>query len=147
MVRADLVAEKLQELDHRIARVRASCPATADELRTDENALDLVAFNLMLAVQICTDVASDFIADEGWRTAVTLAAAFERLAEHQVISAGTADALSNAARFRNVVAHGYAGFEVQKAFVAATEGVSDLEGFATEVATWMERRECVMKPQ
>jgi uncharacterized protein YutE (UPF0331/DUF86 family) len=140
LVRADLVTEKLQELEHRVGRVRASCPATADGLRADENALDLVAFNLMLAVQICADIAGHAIADEGWRTAVTLAAAFERLAEHGAISAATARQLGNASHFRNIVAHGYAGLDVDKAFAAATTGVVDLESFGREIAAWLAAR-------
>jgi uncharacterized protein YutE (UPF0331/DUF86 family) len=38
-----------------------------DELASDRDALDLVAFNLMLAVQAACDPASHLIADEGGR--------------------------------------------------------------------------------
>ncbi len=137
MVRADLVAEKLQELEHRIGRVRASCPASVEELRADEDACDLVAFNLMLAVQVCADIASHVISDEGWKTAVTLGASFERLAEHGVIGASLAGKLAAASGFRNVVAHGYAGIDLGKTFAAATQGLGDLELFAKEVAAWV----------
>jgi uncharacterized protein YutE (UPF0331/DUF86 family) len=140
MVVADLVAEKLEELGHRVARVRARCPPAAEGLRTDEDALDLVAFNLMLAVQTCADIAGHLISDEGWRTAVTLAAGFERLAEHGVLTASTAARLANASRFRNVVAHGYAGIDVDKIFGAASDGLADLEAFARQVAAWVAAR-------
>lgn len=58
MVDPDLVASKLSELAGHLARVRARRKATADELGQDRDALDLVAFNLMLAVQTCADIAS-----------------------------------------------------------------------------------------
>jgi len=66
MVDADVIAAKLGELADRVGRVRQHRPADADALAADRDALDLVSFNLMLAVQACTDIASHLIADEGW---------------------------------------------------------------------------------
>lgn len=140
MVDRDLVAAKLAELHDRIARVRAKCPATLDELRADRDALDLVSFNLMLAVQSCADIASHLIADEGWPSATTLASCFMRLQDEGVISAPTALSLGLAAGLRNVVAHGYAGINPAIVHSAATQKVADLEAFAREVAAWVALR-------
>jgi uncharacterized protein YutE (UPF0331/DUF86 family) len=109
MVDRDLVVSKLAELAEHVARVRTRRPATVDDLRRDRDALDLVAFNLMLAVQACADVASHVIADEGWPPATSLGAAFERLRDHGVIRATVCDALVRAVGLRNVIAHGYGG--------------------------------------
>jgi uncharacterized protein YutE (UPF0331/DUF86 family) len=79
MVDRALVASKLGELAQHVARVRTRRTVTADDLRRDRDALDLVAFNLMLAVQARADVARHVIADEGWPPATSLRAAFERL--------------------------------------------------------------------
>lgn len=89
MVDADIVAVKLAEIADRLERVRMRCPADADALATDRDALDLVSFNLILAIQAALDIASHLIADEGWPTAATLAESFVRLHEHRVISAET----------------------------------------------------------
>lgn len=140
MVRRDLVTQKLAELAERVARVRAHCTATADELRTHRDALDLVAFNLMLAVQSCADIASHIITDEGWPAAASLRGAFERLHEHGVLDHPTADALARAVGLRNVVAHGYAGVDVAAVHAAATRGVADLDAFARQVAAWLLRQ-------
>lgn len=140
MVRVELVTAKLSELDARIARVRKHTPATATALRDDQDALDLVSFNLMLCVQSAVDIASHVVADEGWRPALTLAEAFERLAENGVIAKSTADVMGKAAGLRNVVAHGYAAVDVELVFGAASRGVGDLETFAAEVAQWLQRR-------
>ena len=64
MVDRVLLAAKLAELAERTYRARSHCPATVDELRADRDALDLVSFNLMLAVQTCADIASHLIAAE-----------------------------------------------------------------------------------
>jgi len=140
MVDRDLVASKLGELAQHVARVRSRRKATVEELRHDRDAFDLVAFNLMLAVQVCADIASHVIADEGWPPATSLGAAFERLAEHAVVSRAVAEALVRAVGLRNMVAHGYAGVRPEMVHAAATAGLADLEAFATDVATWVTTR-------
>jgi uncharacterized protein YutE (UPF0331/DUF86 family) len=89
VVRLEIVQRKLAELDDRVARVRAHRRASRDELASDRDALDLVAFNLMLAVQAACDLAAHLIADEGWTAPASVAECFHQLAEHQVISAAT----------------------------------------------------------
>jgi uncharacterized protein YutE (UPF0331/DUF86 family) len=134
-----LLAAKLADLADRVARVHARCPATMEALQADRDALDLVSFNLMLAVQTCADIASHVIADEGWAAAATLAAGFQRLAEHGVLQRATAEALARAVGLRNVVAHGYGAIDVALVHAAGTRGVGDLERFAREVAAWAAR--------
>ena len=93
---------------------------SAEALAGDRDALDLVAFNLMLAVQTCLDLASHLIADEGWEAATSLAESFARLHAYGVITSRSTEALGEAAKFRNVVAHGYAIVDPQRVFLAAT---------------------------
>ncbi len=140
VVNRGLVATKLADLSDRISRVRLHCPSDAAELASSRDALDLVSFNLMLAVQSCADIASHLIADEGWPAAQSLADGFQRLAEKGVISTPTASALSRAVGLRNVVAHGYAGVDATLVHAAATQGVTDLDTFAREVARWLATR-------
>ena len=137
MVNRDVVAAKLSDLALRVARARKHQKTTSVELLADPDALDLVAFNLMLAVQICADIASHIIADAGWPGARTLAEAFGRLHERGVLTQPTSAALSRAAGLRNVVAHGYANVDVNLVHAAANEGARDLDAFAREVATWL----------
>jgi uncharacterized protein YutE (UPF0331/DUF86 family) len=124
-----------------MARVEAHRKSTADQLALDTDALELVAFNLLLAVQAATDIAAHLVADEGWQAAETVAELFVRLETHGVISAESSDAMRRATRFRNVVAHGYAGIDVGAAHEASTAGLGDLDRFAREIATWLVSRE------
>lgn len=137
MVNRDVIAAKLSDLAHRVQRAKTHTPATSAELAADLDALDLVAFNLMLAVQICADIASHLIADGGWPNARTLAESFDRLREHGVLTRETAQALGRAAGLRNVVAHGYASVDVSLVHAAASAGLADLDAFAREVAEWL----------
>jgi uncharacterized protein YutE (UPF0331/DUF86 family) len=140
MVDPDLIAGKLSELAGHLDRVRSRRKSSAKELAGDRDALDLVAFNLMLAVQTCADIASHLIADEGWPAAETLGGAFERLRDQGVISAPVCAALARAVGLRNVVAHGYAGVRPEMIHAAATTGLADLEAFSREVAAWTRDR-------
>ncbi len=117
-------------------RVQANVPESAEALRANRNALDLVSFNLMLSVQVCADLASHLIADEGWPAASSLAEGFHRLEQFGVIEGDTALALQRAVGLRNVVAHGYAGIDVERCFHAAQHGLGDLESFARQVSEW-----------
>jgi len=140
MVDLDVVTAKLGELARRIERIREHCPAEARTLPLDEDTLDLVSFNLLLAIQACLDVASHLIADEGWPPTATLAESFHRLAEHGVLTTETADTLGAAAGMRNVLAHVYASVDPEKVHHAATAGLAELERFAAEVGGWLQER-------
>jgi uncharacterized protein YutE (UPF0331/DUF86 family) len=140
MVDENVITSKLAELEARVARVRHHCPADAEALADDQDAFDLVAFNLMLAVQACVDVAGHLIADQGWAPAKDLREAFQRLQEHGVLSREAAGALGRASGLRNVVAHVYARADPDLVFRAATSGLADLERFSREVAGWVTGR-------
>lgn len=140
MVDRDLLAAKLAELADRVSRVRTHRKPLAPELAADRNALELVAFNLMLAVQTCADIASHLIADEGWPPAGSLATAFERLRDHAVISPPICAAMGRAVGLRNFVAHGYGRTRPELIHAAATDGLADLEAFARDVAAWVSAR-------
>lgn len=140
MTRREVVEKILAELAHRSQRVARLARPSADELASDEDALDLVAFNLMLAVQAACDVASHIIADEGWRPASSLAEGFHRLAEHGVVEKSTAAQLARAVGLRNVVAHAYHRLDPSAVHAASTRGLDDLDAFAREVGTWLGTR-------
>ena len=137
MVNKDVVTAKLSELVDRTIRARQHCPSEVAQLAADRDALDLVAFNLMLAVQVCADIASHLIADERWPAARSLAESFDRLVEHGVTTPETSEQLKRAVGLRNVVAHGYARVNVEMVHRAATDGVRDLEAFAADVARFV----------
>jgi uncharacterized protein YutE (UPF0331/DUF86 family) len=140
MVNRSLLAAKWTELAERLAQIRRHRKATLAELESDRDATELVAFNLMLAVQVCADVANHLIADEAWSAPRTTGEAFTRLGEHGVISPDLAAALKLAVGFRNVIVHGYAGVDLRPLYRASTQGVDDLDAFARAVAEWANRQ-------
>lgn len=140
MVDENVIAAKLAEVADRIGRVRRHRAESAQALADDQDAFELVSFNLMLAVQACVDVAGHLIADQRWPPAKDLADSFHRLHEHRVISRELAQALARAVGLRNVVAHVYAQADPELVHRAATTGVDDLERFSRDVAAWLRSR-------
>ena len=137
MVDRNVVAAKLTALAERIGRVRMHTPDDEAALAGNQDALELVSFNLMLAVQCCIDIAAHLIADQDWTPTGTLGEAFGRLCEHDAITAATRDALKRAVGLRDVVAHAYGAVNPALIHRAATAGLADLDSFAREISTWL----------
>jgi uncharacterized protein YutE (UPF0331/DUF86 family) len=137
MVDVNILSEKLKQLSERITKVQAHCPEDPEDLADDSDMLDLVSFNLLVAVQTCLDLATHLISDEGWAPAATAREAFERLEEQDVISKETTRSLRKAVGLRNIVVHGYSGVDPAQIHTAATTGLSDLERFAKELSAWV----------
>ena len=140
MIALAVVTAKLADIAERLDMVKKHRLAAADGYAASPEARDLVAFNLMLAVQSAADLAAHAISDENLPPARTAAEAFERLAQHGVIAQDLASTLQRAVAFRNVVAHGYARLDLALLHDAATAGAQDLERFAAQFARWMETR-------
>ena len=66
VVNRTLLSQKLAELADRVTRVRERSQGGGTSLRNDRDAFELVSFNLLLAVQVCADIASHVISDENW---------------------------------------------------------------------------------
>lgn len=99
MVDPNIIAEKLKHLSLRTAKVRAFCPYDLEDLTVESDLLDLISFNLFLAVQTCLDLATHLISDEGWRPAATAGEALERLGEHGVVSQETCSLFAGPSAF------------------------------------------------
>lgn len=124
------VTAKLHELRHRLDRIAAHAPADEASLANDEDRLDLVSFNLMLAVQVCVDIAAHLVSELRLAPARTNAELMHRLRDHGILDAASCEAVIRATSFRNVVAHAYGRIDTAMTYRAATEGLRDLERFA-----------------
>jgi uncharacterized protein YutE (UPF0331/DUF86 family) len=134
MIAPDLLAAKLADIEERTQMIERHRLDSAAAYTGSAESRDLVAFNLMLAVQAAADIAAHLISDRGFAPARSVAEGFARLAEHDIISLELASRLQRAAAFRNVVAHGYARLRLDLLRDAAFDGVDDLRAFASAVA-------------
>jgi uncharacterized protein YutE (UPF0331/DUF86 family) len=137
MTRDELVFAKAARIRHRIDRIRQTAGGSRAELIADEGRTEQVAFNVFLAMQDSIDVASHVIADEGWEAPETLSEGFDVLHRHGVISAGTAAAMRQGTKLRNLITHAYADIDAGRLFDAAREGLTELDAFLREVEAWL----------
>ena len=139
MVQLEIVQRKLAELDAHVARVRTHRRASPAELASDRDALDLVAFNLMLAVQAACDLATHLIADEGWTappTAPTPSRGLPNIRSSRRTPPQRCGEPSGSATSSPMDA----GIDVAATYAASTLGLDDLDRFAREIATWLVSR-------
>lgn len=128
-----IIHEKLESLRHCLERIRQKRPSTAQALRDDLDAQDIVSVNLTRAVQLCVDIASHVLADTDQPPPATMGQSFERLADAGLITEALAGRMQAAVGFRNIATHSYREIDWDIVHVIATDNLSDFEDFARAV--------------
>lgn len=129
---------KLAALSQRIARIREVHRGNVD-LTVGEDRLDLVSYNLLIAVEQCLDIANDLVADAGWEPATSLDESLGLLVEEGVISRESLLVLRQSAEIRDLILHDYSTLDPARVNAAAN-GIADLERFAREVSSRGKKR-------
>lgn len=121
---------KAEALQRCLARIRATCPASAEALSRDIDAQDIVSVNLIRAVQLAVDMASHATVAEGVPPPTTMAESFDRLADAGRIEPDLARRLRSAVGFRNLAVHAYDRMDWAVVHALATTRLGDLEALA-----------------
>lgn len=135
----DVIARKLEQLRHHVARIESKKPFGIEVLAADEDLRDVVVFNLIQSVEVCVDVGMHIISESSSPPPETMSEVFDRLFELPSFSsrdkdAGLARRLRKAVGFRNVAVHGYAAVDLGAVLSACEEGLEDLRQFAAAIA-------------
>lgn len=109
-------------------------PASAAAFVDDRTVREVVILNLFVAIQACLDLASHWLADEGWDVPGSYADVFVALADHDVIDRGLARRLASASGLRNLVAHQYGIVDWRRVHAIASTDLPDLETFCAALA-------------
>jgi uncharacterized protein YutE (UPF0331/DUF86 family) len=119
-----------------VDRVRAMLPGSVDVFQDDRTAREVVILNLFVAIQAAIDLATQWLADEGWDVPQRYGDIFAALADHRVLSRDLARRLAGAAGFRNLVAHQYGAIDWSRLHaMASSSDLEDLEAFCAELST------------
>lgn len=92
-----------------------------------------VKYSLLEIVEACIDIASHIISAKGFERAESYAEMFEILGRRGVINHKLAEKLSDMARFRNILVHGYAKVDNAKVLEIVREELEDVEEFVREI--------------
>ncbi len=124
-----VLAERAGAVERHLARVAARLPPKAAEFVASSDASDAVILHLWQAVQIVIDLALSACLQLNLGTPESYGDAFRRLAAAGLLDGKLAQRLTQAAGFRNLVAHAYEGLDMERVHRAATEGPADLRAF------------------
>ena len=138
MVDEAVVVDKLRlinEYTNDLNRMRG--PSKADYL--DDMVLQrAVERTFMNLIQACVDLAAHVRSTELEPTADTAKAEIDALETAEVIAPETADRLTEAVGFRNVLAHRYGDVNHDVVYEALHNDLRWFEQFQTEVAQWLQ---------
>lgn len=134
MVDAARVSALLGRIREEVDRLRDLAGRPDADLLDSVDALPAAKYRLIVAIEAATDVADHVIASEGLRPATSFADSFRSLREGGWLEADLADALADAARFRNLLVHGYAEVDDRRVIEIARTRLEDLEAFVGEIA-------------
>ena len=136
MVDRPLYAGRVAAIRDALARIHAMLPASVEAFLADRTAREVVVLNLFVAIQAALDLASHWLADEGWEVPQRYGDIFMALAEHGVISRSLAERLSEASGFRNLIAHQYGAVDWARVHaMASSADLDDFEAFCAELSS------------
>ncbi len=124
----DRIAAESQEL-------RRLAERSSEELVEDAVAMPAAKYRLVVAIEAAIDAGEHIIAAEGLRASLSYADVFAVLAEAGWLGPALAQALQDAARFRNLLVHGYARVDDRRVVEALPGRLADLAAFRVAVAS------------
>lgn len=134
MVDPNVRAAKTAAILEAVKWIRENLPRTAEQFHEDRLARDTVIFNLFIAIQEAIDLATHWVADEGWAVPATYGEVFLVLAEHGIIARDLAKRLVKAAGLRNLIAHRYGMIDFDLIYASASADLDDLIAFCRALA-------------
>ncbi len=105
-----------------------------DELVADQTAIRAVKYAFVVAIEASIDAAQHVISAEGWRVPESFADAFAVLDEGGILDDEVADAMADAARFRNLLVHGYADVDDRRVLDVLRNGTDALRAYVAAIA-------------
>jgi uncharacterized protein YutE (UPF0331/DUF86 family) len=131
-----VIDAKLRELSRRLIRLRDKRPKSARQLADDQDLQDILARNLEIAVQSCTDIASH-VCGAHRIVPTTAGDSFVQLAQLGMIDEPLSKAMQRAVGMRNVLAHDYADVDWTLVVKVLRDDLEDLANFGRVVIAWM----------
>jgi uncharacterized protein YutE (UPF0331/DUF86 family) len=139
MVDAPRVQRLLQRIRDEAVAVGRSVERNDGDILADDDALPALKYRLIVAVEAAVDVAEHVIAAEGLRPSDGFADSFRSLGESGWLPSELADALADAASFRNLLVHQYADVDDGRVLANARNRLGDLDAFVDQIAQRLAR--------
>lgn len=125
----ELLTTQLAELDRRLALLEQYRSLRTHELEQAPERTAAIERHAQIAIQSAIDAAGAIITGLRLREPRTYAESFEVLSESDLLPREHALRLSNLARFRNVLVHGYLAIDPEETERFLEQGYDDLKDF------------------
>ena len=135
----EVIEQKLESLRHCLQRIADKCPSDAETLGRDPDLQDIVAVNLIRAVQLCVDIGAHLIAGTQAPPPDTMGQTFDILATDGIIPESLATQLKKAVGFRNIAVHNYGVIDWTIVHTIARHHLGDFTEFAKVIASGLAR--------
>jgi uncharacterized protein YutE (UPF0331/DUF86 family) len=134
---AELIMEKLKELDRYLKQLDLHKGITVDELAGNLDESWIIERGLHLSIQILLDIGNHILASEGI-TVEGYSDIFTRLAEMGVIPFEFEERIKGMAGFRNILVHEYAKLDLKKLVTILDTGLNDIREFAFYIMKYID---------
>ena len=107
MVDKTLLLRKLAELEEYFVQIGEYSNISVDRYSKNWKTQRIVERTLQMMIEICVDIASHIVSDEGFRVPKSYADTFKVLHENNIIKKDLFDRMELMAKFRNLLVHQY----------------------------------------
>lgn len=137
MIDKALVFRKVASLDEYWKQVSEYSHITVDLYRSEWKTQRIVERTLQMMIELCADIASHIISDNGLRTPETYADTFRVLAENAIITPEQLAVMEKMAKFRNIVVHQYEIVDAEIVILVLRRHLSDFNQFRDSVVQFI----------
>jgi len=102
-----LLLRKLAELEEYFGQIGEYSDISVDKYSKNWKTQRIVERTLQMMIEICVDIASHIVSDEGFRVPKSYADTFKVLYENKIIKKDLFDRMERMAKFRNILVHQY----------------------------------------
>lgn len=136
MVDKILLLKKFNSLNYHINRAAKYQHLSCEDFQSNEDAQDIVAHNLFIAIQLLIDIMTHTIADDKLGEIAFVSDAADILYKEKIISKEEREKLVKIIGFRNVIAHQYAEISIEVLYRILEKDIEDLKQIANRIATY-----------
>jgi uncharacterized protein YutE (UPF0331/DUF86 family) len=133
MVDRDLIIAKAASIRAHFDRIAEKTADGVQAFLGDPDRQDVVAFNLHLAVENCTDIAAHIISENGWGVPGSASEMFYVLEERGMLDPQLTERMVKAVGLRNLIVHEYGAIDLNRLFATVRKDLDDLNAFLSAI--------------
>ena len=133
MVDLDLVLAKAGLIRRHLRRIKEKGGVDLEAFLSDLDRQEVISFNLHLAIENCTDLASHIISEEGLGVPGSASEMFYLLEDSGYINSQLTEKMIKAVGLRNLIVHEYDKIDLNRLFEIVLKDTKDINDFIASI--------------